>query len=295
MIEIKNLSHSFGGKCVLDGVSLTVPDGAVLGLVGINGAGKSTLLRLLAGVLGVSCGTVLFDGEPSSLPEVREKIFFLPDDPYYTAQMTPKKLVTFYRSLYENIDTEEFFNLIRVYNINANGKMSNFSKGMRRQVFIALALAAKPKYLLLDEAFDGLDPLSRKIFKDAIISYVENEGASVIIASHSLKELESFCDRFALLDENKIRTEGDISEHIGSYSKFKLAFVSEISENSFSQLPVHSLEISGRFVSIVLRGDSDAMRAELEKLEPAVMDEMPLDFEEMFIHDVAKKRGGVAK
>jgi len=293
MIEVKNLKHAFGPKVVLDGIDLTVPENTVMGLVGINGAGKSTFLRLLAGVYLPDSGSICYDGASPSAAATRQNIFFLPDDPYYTTWMTPENLFDFYKTFYPHIDRDAYLSLLSQYEIDIKGKMRNFSKGMRRQVFIALALAIKPRYLLLDEAFDGLDPLSRKIFKDAIIAFVENEQTTVIIASHSLRELEDFCDRFVLLDNNRIKHQGDIAQHVGSYCKFELAFTEPVEASAFKHLPVLAVNIRGRFVQLVLEGESEAMRQELEKLSPAVMDEMPLDFEEMFIHDVQKK--GAAK
>ena len=291
MIKIKNLSHSLGSKTVLREINLEIPNNTVLGIVGINGAGKSTLLRLLAGVYLPDEGTVEYDGKNPANADTRKEIFFLPDDPYYTASMTPKKLFDFYKTFYPAINKETYERLLSVYKIDENEKVRNFSKGMRRQVFIALALAIKPKYLLLDEAFDGLDPLSRKIFKDAIISLVEEGQTTVLISSHSLRELEDFCDRFILIDSNVIKNQGDIAEHVNRLCKFELAFTEAVSEEAFAGLPIVSLVIKNRFVQIVLEGDSDEMREKLEALSPAVIDEMPLDFEETFIHDVAK--GGV--
>lgn len=290
MIEIKGLSHSFDTKKVLSDIALTVPDGTVLGIVGINGAGKSTLLRLLSGVYKTQ-NTVFYDGESPMDAKTRRNIFFLPDDPYYTAAHTPSSLFDFYRVFYPNIDSATFNSLISEYKIDPDHKLRNFSKGMRRQVFIALALAVKPKYMLLDEAFDGLDPLSRKIFKDAIIKLVEEENATVIITSHSLRELEDFCDRFVLIDNTTVKSEGDIAEHVARLCKFALAFTDDISNGDFADLPIVSLEIKGRFATVVLEGESGEMRAALQKLSPAVMDEMPLDFEEAFIHDVMSERG----
>ena len=290
MIEVKRLSHSFGTKLVLHNINLTVPDGTVLGIVGINGAGKSTLLRLLSGVYETH-GNVLYDGVSPMSEDTRKNIFFLPDDPYYTANSTPNKLFEFYKVFYPSIDREEFYSLISKYKIDPKQNMRNFSKGMRRQVFIALALSIKPKYILLDEAFDGLDPLSRKIFKDAIISLVEENGSTVLISSHSLRELEDFCDKFILIDDNEIKNQGDIAEHVARLCKFELAFIEEVDKSKFENLPIVSLDIKGRFVTVVLEGNSDDMRAKLNALSPAVMDEMQLNFEEVFIHDVESGRG----
>ena len=289
MIEIRNLSHSLGGRLVLREINLEIPDNTVLGIVGINGAGKSTLLRLLSGVYLPDEGSIAYDGRSPSEAETRKDIFFLPDDPYYTAFMTPSDLYDYYTPFYPDMDKTVFFDLLSAYKIDTGGKMRNFSKGMRRQVFIALALAIKPKYLLLDEAFDGLDPLSRKIFKDAIIDLVEEGKTTVLIASHSLRELEDFCDRFILIDANRIKSQGDIAEHVGRLCKFELAFTDAVTESAFHGLPIVSLTIKNRFVQIVLEGDSVEMRDKLNALSPAVMDEMPLDFEETFIHDVRKE------
>lgn len=292
MIEIKGLCHSFGSKTVLKDINLAIPNSCILGIVGINGAGKSTLLRLLAGVYDADEGSIAYDGKSPLQALTRQNIFFLPDDPYYSTFTTPNTLFSFYKTFYPDIDHTAFIQLLSEYQIAPSQAIRNFSKGMRRQTFIALALAIKPKYLLLDEAFDGLDPLSRKIFKDAIISLVEDQGTTVLISSHSLRELEDFCDRFVLIDCNTVKSQGDIAEHIGRLCKFELAFLQEVSETLFSSLPTVSLVIKGRFVQIVLEGASEDLRPKLEALSPAVMDEMPLDFEETFIHDVNKNRGG---
>ncbi len=289
MIEIQNLSHCLGGKTILREIDLKITDNTILGIVGINGAGKSTLLRLLSGVYLPDAGSIKYDGRSPAEADTRKDIFFLPDDPYYTSFMTPDTLFDFYKCFHPNMDRETYESLLGEYKIDKKGKVRNFSKGMRRQVFIALALAVKPKYLLLDEAFDGLDPLSRKIFKDAIISLVEEGHTTVLIASHSLRELEDFCDKFILIDSNVIKSQGDIAEHVGRLCKFELAFTEAVSEDAFAHLPIVSLVIKNRFVQIVLRGESEEMKEKLEALSPAVMDEMPLDFEETFIYDVKKE------
>ena len=289
MIEIRNMSHTLGNKIILKEINLDVPDNTILGIVGINGAGKSTLLRLLSGVYLPDDGCILYDGKNPAVPETRKDIFFLPDDPYYTTFMTPSSLFEYYKAFYPNAEQALYDALLTTYKVKLNGKMRNFSKGMRRQVFIALSLAIKPRYLLLDEAFDGLDPLSRKVFKDAIISLVEEGHTTVLISSHSLRELEDFCDRFILIDDNKIKTQGDIAAHVGSMCKFELAFTEAVSEDAFASLPIVSLTIKNRFVQIVLEGESDEMRERLTQLSPAVIDEMPLDFEEAFIHDVRRR------
>ncbi|MBQ9746442.1 MAG: ABC transporter ATP-binding protein [Clostridia bacterium] len=289
MIEIKNINHSLGGKEVLKNVNLTVKEGSVLGLVGINGAGKSTLLRIVSGVYKPDGGEVLCDGVNVQNEKARQNIFFLPDDPYFTMYTTGAGLFEMYKVFFPGIDAEKFSEYLKAYAIDAKKPVRNFSKGMRRQLFIALALAVKPKYLLLDEAFDGLDPLSRLTFKKAINEAVEENGTTVIISSHSLRELEDFCDSFALIDNKTVASSGDIAESVNRLCKFQLAFTGEVEESAFAHLPVVSLEKSGRFFRVILTGEAKAMAEELAKLCPAVMDEMPVDFEEMFISEVDKR------
>jgi len=293
MIEVRGISHSFGTKKVLEGIDLTLPDGSIVGLVGVNGAGKSTFLRIMAGVYVPVAGTVAYDGRSPMDAETRKDIFFLPDDPYYTHRSSANDIFNLYQVFYPEIDKNRFLSLISVYGLDPTKPIRNFSKGMRRQVFIALALAIQPRYLLMDEAFDGLDPLSRKVFKDAIVEFVEEERGTVIISSHSLRELEDFCDSFILIDSSNVKYHGRIDEHTNRLCKFEMAFLESPSEDLFRGLPVVSLEISGRFVKIVLAADSEDVREKLTAMNPAVLEERRVDFEEAFIYDVKAGRSGL--
>lgn len=289
MLEIKNLTHFIGQKKILENVNLSLNEGSVMGLVGINGAGKTTLLRLISGVYTATIGEIICDGESMKEESARSKIFFLPDDPYYTIHTTGRSLYQMYKVFYPKMDYEVFDRYMTEFGLDEKKPIRNFSKGMRRQLYVALALAVRPKYLLLDEAFDGLDPLARLAFKKAINKAVEEDGTGVIISSHSLRELEDFCDCYALIDKMTVASSGDIAERVDRYCKFQLAFTNEISDAMFSALPVVSLERNGRFVRIVLEGRQEQMKSMLEALNPAVIEQMPMDFEEMFIHEVERK------
>ena len=289
MIEIKNLSHSLGKKQILDGIDLTLADGSVMGLVGINGAGKTTLLRLISGVYTADAGEILIDGVPISEESARRELFFLPDDPYYTTYTTGKTLFDMYSVFYPKMERAVFERYMNEFALDQKKPIRNFSKGMRRQLYIALALSVKPKHLLLDEAFDGLDPLARMAFKTAINELVETNGTSVIISSHSLRELEDFCDCYALIDKMTVASSGDIAERVERFCKFQLAFVNDISDEAFVGLPIVSADRSGRFFKIVCEGRADTILSMLEVLNPAVIEQMNMDFEEMFIHEVEKR------
>ncbi len=292
MIEIKNLSHSIGKSLILDNINLTVEDGSVVGLIGINGAGKSTLLRNIAGVYRPTSGEVLIDGVNSQNPKAREGLFFLPDDPYYTTNATGKRIFDMYKNFFPNIDKKIFTDYLKEYDIDEKKSISSFSKGMRRQLYIAVAFATRPKHLLLDEAFDGLDPLSRLTCKRHINALVEETGASVIISSHSLRELEDFCDKFTMIDNKRIAAGGDITETVSALCKFELAFAIAPDRSNFEHLAPLSVELNGKFAKVVLEGNADEMRAKLSELSPLVMEELPVDFEEAFISRVERRING---
>ncbi len=286
MISVNINSHYLGGNLILEDINLRIPDGKVLGLVGTNGSGKSTLLRLMSGVYVPDSGVVLYDGKDATLPTVREDIFFLPDDPFYAGQTTGKGIFDTYLTFYPNLDRELYRQLLERFKLDENAHQRNFSKGMRRQFYIALALSARPKYLLLDEAFDGLDAFTKKTVIEEINRAVEENDSTVVISSHALAELETFCDLYALIDNHTVSSQGSLEEHAARYCRFRLAFTEEKTAIAFSNLNVRDIEIKGKFVTVTIEGDAEASYAELMKLNPAVIEQEKLTFEDIFITDV---------
>ena len=285
MIEIQGLKKSYGTKLVLDGVHLTVPDGAKFGLIGINGAGKSTLLRLIADVLRPDEGSILLDGEcVTGNAKKREELFFLPDDPYYASGTTVAKLIELYRTFYP-FDRALFDKYASVFGLQLATPIRNFSKGMKRQAFAALALACRPRYLLLDEAFDGLDPLARLELKRGLI---EQEDCTVLISSHSLRELEDICSGFALLDGGTIADAGDIHDALGKVHKFQFALEREVRREDIP-FECLSFEAEGRVAKIIVRGEPEYILRMLEALHPLFVEEIAVDFEELFLCEVQKR------
>lgn len=285
MIEIQGLKKSYGTKLVLDGVHLTVPDGAKFGLVGINGAGKSTLLRLIADVLRPDEGVILLDGESvTGNAKKREELFFLPDDPYYASGTTIAKLIDLYRAFYP-FDRALFDKYASIFGLQLLTPIRNFSKGMKRQAFAALALACRPRYLLLDEAFDGLDPLARLELKRGLI---EQEECTVLISSHSLRELEDICSGFALLDGGTIADAGDIHDALGKVHKFQFALEKEVRREDIP-FECLSFEAEGRVAKIIVRGEAEYILRMLEALHPLFVEEIAVDFEELFLCEVQKR------
>ena len=243
-------------------------------------------MRLISGVYQPDEGQILSDGRLTSKEEGRRNLFFLPEDPYYTLRSTGKSLLELYKTFYPKLDKETYGRLLGTWELPDNKPIRTFSKGMRRRLFIAIAIAAGPKYLLLDEAFDGLDPLARLTVKNEMNRLADENGTGVVISSHSLRELEDFCDSYALIDRKTVTHSGDLSQDLGQYCKFQLAYTLPVEKSWFEGLPTVYVEANGKFAKVILKGKSMEMEEALRCTQPAVLEEMPMDFEEMFIHQV---------
>lgn len=293
MIKITNLSKSFGTKQVFNNLNLTIKDNSIFGLIGINGAGKSTLLRLLSSVYDADEGEIYYDDKSHKSLNVRQDIFFLADNPHSEICKTVDEVLEFYSVFYE-VDKEKFYQYLNEFNfdkqaLNSKSNINKFSKGMQRQVYLCIALSIAPKYLLLDEAFDGLDPLARLTFKKIVLSIMETNNITIIISSHSLRELEDICDCYGLLDNGSIESSGDIETSLNQYHKYQIAFSEEFNESKLKHLNIVSYEKVGRVIQVVCVGDEELIEASLKSLKPIFMDKLSIDFEELFILKVMKE------
>ena len=292
MLRIMNLVKSFGDKRVLDNLSIEIEDGSVFGLIGINGAGKSTLLRCISGVYAQDMGVIEADGEcVFDNPNIKKEIIYVSDDPYFPISDTIKSLKIFYSSFY-HLDEKLYQKYLNLFGLNENGLISSFSKGMKRQVALLFAMAISPRYLLLDECFDGLDPLVRLKFKKALTDLIDDKEISVIISSHNLKELEDICDSFGILENGRIDTYGDLLSSKTNINKYQLAYAEEKTKDDFSDLDVMSIDITGRVVSLVIRGEKEMVTDKLNKTGPLFIDVLPVNFEELFIYEMEARNNG---
>ncbi len=292
MLKIEHLEKSFGSVQVLEDLNLEIPDGSVFGLVGINGAGKSTLLRTIAGVYEPDRGNVSFNGNNTYRDEtVRKDIAFVADEAYFPIGSTIRSLKMLYESMY-GFDEEAYQEYLKQFDLDEKMSVSNLSKGMKRRVSLLFALSIRPKLLLLDEAYDGLEPLARLRFRRILSSLVEEEGITVIISSHSLRELEDICDSFGILEDGKILRTGDLLEEKGNISKYQLAFAEEKTKEDFKDLEIMHYEQEGRVYRLVIRGDRDEVMETIRQMNPVLTDVLPVSFEELFIYEL-ESRGNI--
>lgn len=281
MIRISNISKSYDKK-VLDDINIEIKDGTLFGLVGVNGSGKTTLLNIMSGLYKPDCGFVTYDDVAVfGNDKLRKDIFYLSDDPFYDRKTTPKSLVDEYKLFYK-INEREYYDYISEFDLPENVTMKNFSKGMKRLVFISLALAVKPKYLLLDEVFDGLDSLSRKKMLDALFKLQEQNNMTVILTSHSLRELSGICDSFGMMQKGKIVSYSNLEDYAKKYHRYTMAFDAEIQKTDF-EIDFIDYNQSGKFVSCITELEYDEMEKMVKPLSPIVLEEEQFSLEEFFL------------
>lgn len=289
MINFTNISKSYDDKLVLQDINWELTPGHCYGLVGPNGSGKSTILRLLSGVLKPNEGMIKINNEDVfDNPHLKEKIFFLGDEPYFFSQSTIKDMKEFYKLFYKDFDEDFYYDLLKEFKLSENVRINSFSKGMKRQVVIILALASKPEILLLDEAFDGLDPIMRFKLRQYISQEIADREIVVIISSHNLRELEDICDNIVMVNNKKLQLNHKTSEGDEVYHKYQMVFTDNFNPEGFKILdPLH---ISGkeRIFTLVLKGDKQELDEKIETLNPMLVEHGRVSLEEIFIYEMEK-------
>ena len=284
MIQMQNVTKTFGAITALDGLTLTVPKGAVYGLVGPNGAGKSTAIRHMTGVYRPDSGSITIDGEGVyENTAVKGRLGYIPDDIFYYSTSDLEDMKRFYRGLYPKFDEKLFEKLKEVFQLPDKTPIRRYSKGMQKQAAFHLALCTRPEVLILDEPVDGLDPVMRRQVMSLILSDVAEHGTTVLISSHNLRELEDVCDHVGIMDKGKMLMEKSLADMQGATHKLQL--VGEVPYG----LDILNESSSGRLKTLIVRGDPREVSAKVAATNPAYFDILPLSLEEIFIYEL----GGV--
>ena len=284
MLEIRELTKKFGDFTALDNLSMTVPKGAVYGLVGPNGAGKSTAIRHITGIYRPDSGTVTLEGAPIyENPEAKVRIGYIPDDIFYFPSATMEEMRAFYRGIYPDFDDKLYERLFEVFDLPRKSPIRRFSKGMQKQSAFHLSICARPDVLILDEPVDGLDPVMRRQVWNLILSDVAQRETTVLISSHNLRELEDICDHVGIMDHGKMLLERSLADMQGATHKLQL--VGPTPEN----LEILHETASGRMRTLIVRGSAQEITDKVQATAPTYFDILPLSLEEIFIYEL----GGV--
>ena len=285
MIQVRELTKSFDGFKALDGLNITVPRGAVYGLVGPNGAGKSTVIRHLAGIYRQDSGEVLVGGEPVfENPAVKARIAYIPDDIFYYGGASIRDMKNFYRSMIPGFSEERFEKLAAAFALKPEQSMRRLSKGMQKQAAFWLALSCCPEVILLDEPVDGLDPVMRRQVWSLLMQDVAERETTVLVSSHNLRELEDVCDHVGIMNRGKMLLERPLAEMQENTVKIQLALPEGKALPEGLEI-LHCSE-TGRLRQLILRGKAEELTARLAACEPYFMDVLPLSLEEIFIYEL---------
>ncbi len=284
MLELKNITKTFGDFVALDNLSMSIPKGCVYGLVGPNGAGKSTAIRHLTGVYRPDSGEITMEGQPIyENPAQKQRIGYIPDEIFYFPSANLEDMHRYYKGMYPKFDEDLWKRLYDVFQLPRKGPIRRFSKGMQKQAAFHLSICTRPDVLILDEPVDGLDPVMRRQVWSLILSDVVQHGTTVLISSHNLRELEDICDHVGIMDHGKMLLERSLADMQGSTVKVQL--VGDIPEG----LDILHESSSGRLKTLVVRGFAEDVEKIVAASNPPYFDVLPLSLEEIFIYEL----GGV--
>jgi len=287
VIIANNLSKRFSDVVALDHLDCHIQDGCVYGLVGANGAGKSTFLRLASGVYKPDTGSITMGGaDIFENVGLKKRFAFVPDEFWMLPQSSMHRMAQLYASAYDSFSLKKLDALAKEFGLDADRALNTFSKGMRRQAATILALCTGADYYFFDETFDGLDPVMRNLVKQKLYAEVFDRGATVIITSHSLRELEDTCDQLALLYKGGIVLESDVGDLKTSLFKLQVAFAEEYDDSVFEGLDVLTKNRQGSVTTLVVRGDKAQSRAMLAEKDPLLLETLPVTLEEVFIYEM---------
>ena len=287
MIEVQELVKRFGGFAALDGASVTVPEGSVYGLVGPNGAGKSTLIRHITGVYRADRGQVLVDGENVyENPEKKALVAAIPDEWFYFPSATVRDMMRFYRGFYPAFDMDRYERFKEVFAISEKAVIRRLSKGMQKQAAFWLTMCCRPKYLVLDEPVDGLDPVMRRQVWSLMMSDVAEHGTTVLVSSHNLRELEDVCDHVGIMSRGKVLLERSLSDLQENIVKLQVVWPTEQVPVLPADLPVLHTSHVGRVYTYIVRGNAGEVSRRMEESRPMMLEALPLSLEEIFIYEL---------
>ena len=210
LLEFKNVNKSFGDKKILKDINLVIPRGKIIGLLGKNGTGKSTLIKLINNLLTVDSGEILINGLPVGI-ESKKIISYLPERTYLDKTMTVDSVINYFEEFYDNFDSKKARKLLKDLKLDTDLKLSKMSKGMQEKVQLVLVMSRKADLYILDEPLGGVDPATRDYILDTILSNF-NEGASVIISTHLISDIERILDEVIFINDGEIVLSSDSDE-----------------------------------------------------------------------------------
>ena len=210
LLEVKHLTKTFDNKKILDDVSLVIPEGKIVGLLGKNGAGKSTLIKSINDLLTIDEGEILFKGKKLGVYS-KDNISYLPERTYLDKSMKVSEVINYFSEFYKDFDKERAYRLLKDLKLDADKRIVKMSKGMQEKLQLILVMSRDADLYVLDEPLSGVDPATRDYILDTILSNFK-EGASIIISTHLITDIERILDEVVFIDDGKIILAGSADE-----------------------------------------------------------------------------------
>lgn len=287
MIKVDRVSKKYDNDFVLNNLSFNIKDNCIYGLVGANGAGKSTLLRIIMGIFDANIGSVTIDGEEvSHNVKLKQKMVFIPDDLFFYPGYTLIDMAKYYQSMYDEFDMDYLRELAKLLKLKENVKISNFSKGMKRQCALICAIATNADYMFFDETFDGLDPVIRNVMKKIIVKQMNKKKTTIVMTSHNLRELEDICDNLGLLYQGGILFESEIDTIKTNMYKVQISLKGDFDKDDFSDIDLLSYKKNGSVATLIIKDVDNTSKKKLAKKNPIILDYLNLTLEEIFIYEM---------
>lgn len=294
MIEVKYVTKKFGSFTAIENISFNVEESSIYGLIGYNGSGKTTLLKTCAGIYKPDAGAVFINDENVfDNGRLRADLFYIPDDLYFPPTANLNRMKKFYKGYYPSFSDKVFNNMVDAMNLDTKKTIKSFSKGMQRQAEIILAMATMPKFMILDEVFDGIDPQKRNFCKKLFIEYMAETGCSMIMSSHNLQEITDLCDHVGLINGKKLAMNVSVDDISAAYRKYRMIFDRDIDETLFKGIKNRGIKIDGKLATIIVSSDFDD--SQLYALTPIHIDSVNLSLEEVFLNEMEEKDYDVTK
>jgi ABC-2 type transport system ATP-binding protein len=292
IIEINNLTKTYGKNRGIQNVSLTVNKGEIFGFIGPNGAGKSTTIKLLLNLIFPNSGEAKILGLDcvKDTTKIKESIGYVPSEVRYYDNMKVKELIAYARSFHRNIDDEYVKELCKVFEVELEKNISELSLGNKKKVAIVQALLHKPEVLILDEPTNGLDPLIQQKLFNALVR-IKGEGTTIFLSSHNLTEVEEFCDRVAIIKEGNIIDVRSISDFAHKKIKRVTVKLSEDIIKELTDIGVENVEKDKNSISFNYDGDINKLLEVIckHKLKDLVIEEKKLSEAFMSYYEMEDK------
>lgn len=291
VIEINNLTKTYGNARGITDLSFHVEEGEIFGFIGPNGAGKSTTIRTILSLIYPTSGSAQIFGQDciEFAPEIAKEVGYLPSEVFYYDNMKVIDLLKYSASFYKKDCSKRMKELVEIMDLDVTKKIDDLSLGNKKKVGIVQGLLHEPKLIILDEPTSGLDPLMQQRFFDLLLE--ENKkGATILFSSHILSEVQRLCDRVAIIKEGKIVAVEKISNlKENNYKKIKIETTDALDRDFFTITGVNDLTFEDSTISFLFRGDINTVLRKIAEVDITNLWIEEPDLEEIFMHYYEKE------